>query len=550
MARFSGFPMHDFFFCLAWTAGISLLFPLQISAEDVVDSKLKRLGIEPTPAGVKSFLTTLVADENREQRVRNLIAQLGSPRFEEREAAMAGLTNLPVPPLEQLKEATHADDLEIRVRARRLLAKAQRQGYEMKLVAVLQYIAHHEVKGLAGLLIRLLPQVEKTYIFRHAERALRATVGPADADLLREWIARQPSPRREAALLALGAALGNRALPELLPNLRNAESSMRLAAAEALADLGRRECLPVLVDLLESPQVEERQRSATILRALTGERFSFPPAGDAKPRALAARSWKKWLGERGETARLTFPFPRHQIELGRTLVCVWSEKTFKEVTADKEDIFSIPAFKYVWGCHATPDGRRLVVDAERKIVLEFDEAGNETWRRIDLPGRPTGVEGLENGGVLVACSDSNQVVEITRGGRVVWDLTIEGRPTTAQRLPNGHTVINLQNAGQVVEVDNQGNIQVLVSGLDRAHTAQMLDNGNVLVTEMRLNRVDEYNPGGNIVWSKADLKNPAQAQRLSNGNTLIADEEGLQEFDPNNNRVWHLEVTRSRFFRY
>jgi hypothetical protein len=101
-----------------------------------------------------------------------------------------------------------------------------------------------------------------------------------------------------------------------------------------------------------------------------------------------------------------------------------------------------------------------------------------------------------------------------------------------------------------VEVDQQGNVAELVKGLDRAHTAQQLDNGNILVTEMRLNRVDEYDLAGNIVWTRQGLRNPAQAQRLSNGNTLIADEEGLHEFDAENNRIWHLEVTRSRFFRY
>ncbi len=547
---------HSLFYFVC-SAAVLLLAPMRASAEHVIDAKLKRFKIEPTPAGVNRFLTLVLADEDGEERVKTLIAKLGSPRFAERQAATRELMRLPVPPISQLGEAVRSGDAEVRARARRLLARAQQQAYEAKLVAVLQFIEHHRVKGLAKLLLRLLPQLEEAYVFRHAQRALYATAGPADAGLLREAIAREPSPRKEAALLALGAALQTRALPVLLPSLQHAESSMRLAAAEALADLGRRECLPVLVEFLESPRFEERQRSATILRAVTGKQFGFPPGGDAKPRTLAVLSWKRWLKQHGAAAELKFPFPRQQMELGRTLICAWStnDKTLLEVTADKDEVFRISGFQYVWGCHATPDGRRLAVDSDEKVVFEYDETGKETWRHSDLPGRPTGVQGLENGNVLVACSDSNHVVEVARDGRVVWDLTIEGRPTTAQRLPNGHTVINLQrvtqeSAGQVVEVDNEGNIRKLIGGLDMPHTSQMLDNGNILVTEMRLNRVDEYDPQGSIVWSKADLKNPAQAQRLSNGNTLIADENGLHEFDPNNNRVWHLNVPRSRFFRY
>jgi hypothetical protein len=323
-----------------------------------------------------------------------------------------------------------------------------------------------------------------------------------------------------------------------------------LAAAEALADQGQREGLPVLIDLLESPNAAQRHRSVSVLRAVTGQRFGFSPMSAEKPRALAVAAWRNWYQEHGQAAQLIYPFPRQPIEQGRTLVCVWGSRQFKEVLENKAEVFNVAGFKYVWGCHATPDGRRLVADAEQQAVFEYDSTGKEIWSRINLPGRPTSVEGLENGNVLVACSDSDRVVEIAPDGRLVWNYEIEGRPTTAQRMPSGHTIINLQNAGKVVEVDQQGNILDLVKGLDRVHTAQQLDNGNVLVTEMRLNRVDEYDLKGNIIWSKQGLKNPAQAQRLQNGNTLIADEDGLHELDAESNRVWHLETTRARFFRY
>ena len=520
------------------------------SAEDIFASKLRRLKVEPTTEGVRSYFESLIPSADLEARNAALLADLGSSNYQTRQSAMTALLNLPVPPIPQLEEAASSGDAEVRARVRRILAKASEQGYKARLVAAFTFVEHRRLKGLAPVLLKVMPQIREPYLFQFAERALQATAERRDGDLLRQEIAAAPSPRKEAAVLALGTALGEEALPELLPLLGHKEPALRLAAAEGLADLGRRESLPVLIDLLESPDVGHRHRSVTVLRAVTGQRFNFSPPGTEKPRAQAVAAWRNWYQEHGQTARLTYPFPRKPIEVGRTLVCVWASKLMKEVTDTKAEVFSVEGFKYVWGCHAMPDGRRLVVDAEQRAVFEYDERGQETWRRANLPGRPTSVEGLENGNVLIACSDSDRVVEVAYDGRIVWDFRIEGRPTTAQRLPSGHTVINLQNAGTVVEVDQQGNVTELVKGLDRAHTAEFLDNGNILVTEMRLNRVDEYDSNGNIVWSKQGLKNPAQAQRLSNGNTLVADEEGLHEFDPENKRIWHLEVTRARFFRY
>lgn len=542
--------MRRYLFALFLT-GIAFAWLITaLRAEDLLTERLQALKLDPTPEGVEKYLRSLIPSADAESRIRSQIKNLGSSNYEERQSAMMALLNMPIPPIEFLEEAALSSDAEVRSRTRRILARANLQAYKTRLIAVFNFVEHRKIKGLAPVVVQLLPQLREPHLFQFAERALEATARYEDAELLRRELSEAPSPRREAALLALAKALGPEALPELMPLLKHAESSLRLAAAEALADQGQRECLPVLIDLLESPVALQRHRSVIVLRAVTGQRFGFSPTAEEKSRAQAVAAWRNWQKEHGETARLIFPLPRKPIEQGRTLVCVWGSRLFMEVLENKGEVFSVAGFKCVWGCHGTPEGRRFVADAEQQAVFEYDSKGREIWSRTDLPGRPTSVEGLENGNVLVACSDSDRVVEIAPDGRLVWNFQIEGRPTTAQRLSSGHTIINLQNAGKVVEVDQQGNIVELVKGLDRSHTAQQLDNGNVLVTEMRLNRVDEYDLNGNIVWTHGGLKNPAQAQRLSNGNTLIADEDGLHEFDPENNRIWHLETTRARFFRY
>ncbi|MCA9068646.1 MAG: HEAT repeat domain-containing protein [Planctomycetaceae bacterium] len=547
MCRFHPLPIRPLTYLVF---GFMCLLASVTQAGDFATDRLKKWQIEPTAKGVEAYLRSMVFDAEMRESAKGLINKLGSPNYRERKTAMAALAKLPVMPHRQLEEATNSPNAEVRVRARRLLTTTHRKFQVPKLVATLSFIEQRDVQGLTELIFQVLPEWQDPNLMNHAERALRTTVESDDADFLRRQITTQPSPFRELALVALGSALGREAIPELLPALQHNDPPMRLAAADAMADLGDRRSLPVLVELLDSEDVAVREKSAMVLRGLTGQRLGYSAHLPEKSRANAFRAWQQWYEVSGKTAKLTLPYPRPPVEMGRTLVCVWSSNLFKEVDANKRDVFTVPGFKYVWGCHATPDGRRLVIDSERKGVFEYDSSGRETWQRMDIPGRPTGVEGLENGNVLIACSETDRVVEIARDGRVVWEYEIKGRPTTAQRLSNGNTVINLQSAGKIVEVDQQGNLKTLLDGLDRVHTAQRLENGNLLVTEMGLHRVDEYDVHGKVIWSKAGLKNPAQAQRIANGNTLIADEDGIKEYNRSGDSVWHLPVTRSRFFRY
>lgn len=86
-------------------------------------------------------------------------------------------------------------------------------------------------------------------------------------------------------------------------------------------------------------------------------------------------------------------------------------------------------------------------------VVEYDENWNEVWSidKDQLPGSPFNVRRLPNGNTLVACSDSQRVLEFDRSKKVVWDITVQGRPMDVTRLENGNTLISLSHTGRVVE---------------------------------------------------------------------------------------------------
>jgi hypothetical protein len=122
------------------------------------------------------------------------------------------------------------------------------------------------------------------------------------------------------------------------------------------------------------------------------------------------------------------------------------------------------------------NGDYLVCHEGDGAVREYAPDGKVVWEyRLDLNGRPetpnhdghgTNVFGavrLKNGNTLIAGGNNNRVLEVTKGGKIVWSIDQEELPgiklfwvTTLQVLPNGHIIIGNTHAGpsnpQYIEV--------------------------------------------------------------------------------------------------
>ncbi len=510
---------------------------------------LREAGISPTKESLREHLLSLVPSAENRQRAETLVKQLGQLDFQTREAAQATLTNMSNPPLGELRQAAESDDPEMRFRAKQILAEidagAARSGHH----AVFGYIVHHQLKGLTFPVLQCMPYSGDNSPYGLAARALKATSSKEDAEMLRKAITIKPSFRRAAAIAALADVLGDEAAGDLRGLLDSDDALVRLAAAEALANLGDRSALPTLVKLLDAEELAVRSRGAEVLRNFTGQQFHFIAYGQLEDRTAAAGRWRTWVVENGKTAELRFPLAKFSVFLGRTLMSQYPS-TLREIDADGNKLLEIGGFQYVWGCHGTADGHRLVVDFAKRVVLEYDDSGKEILRLDKLPGPPSDGRRLDNGNLLLALAEADKVVEMDRQGKVVWSVALKGRPTTANRLANGNTVVNLQFGKKVVEVDPAGKVVWQLDGLSDALTAQALSNGNVLVCEMNQGKAIEYNREGKIVWEQGGFANACQAQRLPDGNTLVSDENGLHEYSPDGEKVWSLRVPRGRFWRY
>jgi PQQ-like domain len=149
------------------------------------------------------------------------------------------------------------------------------------------------------------------------------------------------------------------------------------------------------------------------------------------------------------------------------------------------------------------NGHYLVCHEGDGVVREYDEAGKVVWSyALDLNGRPetpghdghgTNVFGairLRNGHTLIAGGNNNRVLEVTPAGKVVWSVDQNELPgirlywvTTVQLLPNGHLVIGNTHAGpdnpQLIEITRGKKVvwtfkNMVAFGNDMA-AAQVLD---------------------------------------------------------------------------
>ncbi len=186
-----------------------------------------------------------------------------------------------------------------------------------------------------------------------------------------------------------------------------------------------------------------------------------------------------------------------------------------------------------------------IVLCDQQGVREIDRQGNEIWQYTQNVQYPWSARKLENGNVLIANTNFNQVIEVKptgrTGGQIVWQVDGCNYPYDALRLENGNTLVAEHYSNRVVEYDQKSKAAVWQVGVNNPTSIQRLDNGNTLICTSH--KVLEFDREGREQW-KAEPSGlrPWRAQRLDNGNTLITDYQRRQviEIDRDKGEVWKL----------
>ncbi|MBI2933861.1 MAG: PQQ-binding-like beta-propeller repeat protein [Planctomycetes bacterium] len=187
-----------------------------------------------------------------------------------------------------------------------------------------------------------------------------------------------------------------------------------------------------------------------------------------------------------------------------------------------------------------------IVLCEQNGVRELDRAGREIWRYQNNVAYPWAARKLDNGHVLIANTNYNQVLEVRPrdkvGGDVVWQLDNVNYPYDVRRLEDGHTLVAEYYGNRVSEFEPKNKTVVWQTGkCNYPISAQRLENGNTLICSTY--QIVEINEKQEEKWRATVTVRPWRAERLDNGNTLIVDQQRgvVLEIDPKNVEIWRKE---------
>lgn len=308
------------------------------------------------------------------------------------------------------------------------------------------------------------------------------------------------------------AYVGGKANPELVKATQEKAAARRAAAGVALCAGPLTDYMPEVRKLLTDKDAAVRGRVAL---ALAGAKESeavpvlIKSLEDA-PADVIERA-DDYLGR---LARDTAPkeLPDDGKKRAEVWAKWWEDNKAKVVMLDR----NAPTNR------VTYIGHTILVKAGNNEVQELDKNNKQVWQITGLLN-PWDAQWLSGNRVLVAEYNGNRVTERDiKSGAVKWEKTgLPSNPMQAERLKNGRTFIVCRNV--LMEVDKSGKETLRINrpGYD-VYTARRLPNGNiVLVTTNR--QIIHFDKSGT-----KELKNFSvpeihyfQNEILDNGNVLI-----------------------------
>jgi hypothetical protein len=536
---------------------LALLIPLagtpSSGAEDEVekaDEKLlqdARVGTDG-PA-LLAFFRSRTPTEGDEQRMRQLVRQLGSDSFEAREEASRALTERGTVALKLLRAALNDPDKEIARRAEACIGEIEANSGPSLPSAAIRLLARREPTTASGVLLAYLPFADGSVLEEEVLRALAAlAVRPGKVDAALTDALKDPQPRRRAAAAyALGRHSEEAQRDAVRKLLADKEPLVRLRAAQGLIAGKDREAVPVLIALLADAPADVVSQAEEVLWRLAEERSPRLPT-DEDPAVVRRKyrdAWSGWWTEHGkdvDLARLGEAAPY----LGLTLIAQSSAGKVWECGRDGKPRWTIGGLQGPIEARMLPGNRVLVVENDGKRVSERDLQGKILWE-YKAPDRGLSAQRLPNGNTFVATNTS--ISEVTRAGEEVYRYKFPqpgrgSRINSACKLTTGRILV-LTDDGSMDELDAATG-KVLKQGRapdGACYTIEPQPGGGCLVTAYGSGKVVELDPNGKVVWEHT-LAGAFSATRLPGGNTLIASHSGqlVVEVTREGKVVWELKT--------
>lgn len=269
--------------------------------------QLRRMGIGWDQTSVSKYLERIHVPIDIEDNVAELIQQLDSDSFRDREEAQKQLLALGTLARPALSRTAENGSFEAKARASAILEAPSVTQNDATLSSLMRITALRPTKESVRLLVGILPHCVSQNLATTAREVLVDVSTPADLPFLKRTI-EEVGPQAQSILVHVCAnGLGPSRAGEVYHLLENKNAKVRFATARALLDLGDRKSLSVLIDLLDDDDNDLNRRAAATLRATTGESFGFDERLSPEKKREAVEAWREWLAKHGENASLRFP---------------------------------------------------------------------------------------------------------------------------------------------------------------------------------------------------------------------------------------------------
>jgi hypothetical protein len=532
---------------------VALLGPLTVgpvrAAEDKADLDLLQKNHVGTdgPALLEFFRNRTLTDADR-QKLEQLVHQLGSDAFEEREAGSRALVARGEPALSFLRAALTDPDREVVRRAESCIETIEHGPGPALPAAAARVLAQQRPSGATVVLLQYLPYADDETVQDEVLAALVALTAPGKADdIVVAALGDSLPARRGAAAHVLGRSgtADQRAAVRKL--LADREPRVRFRAAEGLIAGREKDGVPVLVDLLADAPPALTWRVEEVLLNLAGEKAPSASVGDGSPAARKAYrdAWAGWWRDNG--ARLDLARIQDQpVYLNLTLVAEMHANRIWECGPDGKMRWQLGDLACPRDAEALPGGRVLVAECNANRVTERDLKGNVLWEQ-SVPD-PHSCQRLANGNTYIATG--RRVFEVTRDHKEVFAYEPEQSffIHSSQRQPNGNVVL-LSMGGILREVNPAGKEVRSFQLEGNNHNwcgVTAVRGGHYLVVNFNQGQVLEVDAAGKTTW-QTTMQGVSYAQRLPTGNTLLTNfgQHKVVEVDRAGKTVWEKNVDTS-----
>jgi HEAT repeat protein len=478
--------------------------------------------------------------EERLRKADALIKQLEDDDFQAREQAQRGLIDMGIMVMPLLRKALDHPDEEVRRRLRLCLRTLERDKSLPLPPVVARMLALRKPQGAVETLLTFAPYADSAELRHEVQIALNALAAQENKphQALVRTLGDTMAIRRGAAAEAICLSTGpGDHLPAIRKLLEDADKSVRMQTALALASIGHRQAMPVLIQVLGDLPMEQSAPAVDYLDRLAQDRppTDLPRGDTEEDRAKLREVWAAWWKANGEHTSLVSRYPADsQMQVPSITLVVYNNNQVVALDRGSKERWQVNGLLGPQDACLVGHNRLLVAESQGQRVTERNLRGDILWKHQTPGCWPTQVQRLPNGHTFIVCR--NRLIEVDRAGRETLAIPrLQNDVLCARRLRNGEITLVSANQQGCLRLDATGKElqRFAINPLNHQGT-DILANGHVLVPVPWMNKVQEYDAAGKVVW-EASVPQAGSVCRAPNGHTLVS----VAQFQPN--RLFELD---------